>query len=36
LEQNAFDFDVPIDRGALLNDQDLDGLTERFKRFADT
>jgi len=36
VEQTVFDLDVPIDRGALLSEQDLDGLTERFKRFADT
>ncbi len=36
LDMDALDFDVPIDRGALLSDEDLDRLTERYKRHLDT
>ncbi|MBM4428976.1 MAG: 2-oxoacid:acceptor oxidoreductase subunit alpha [Chloroflexi bacterium] len=36
LEQNALNLDVPIDRGALLSEEQLDRLTGRFKRFAVT
>lgn len=34
LDLNALDLHVPIERGALLADRDLDGLTERYKRHA--
>ena len=33
---DALDLDVPIDRGALLSDEELDGLTERYRRYAVT
>lgn len=36
LDMDALDFDVPIDRGALLSDEQLDRLTERYKRHLDT
>ncbi len=36
LDVEALDFDVPIDRGALLSRGDLDQLTERYERFAVT
>jgi 2-oxoglutarate ferredoxin oxidoreductase subunit alpha len=36
LDMDALDFNVPIDRGALLSDKELDGLTERYKRYLDT
>ncbi len=36
LDMDALDLDVPIDRGALLSDEDLDKLTERYKRHLDT
>jgi 2-oxoglutarate ferredoxin oxidoreductase subunit alpha len=36
LAMDALDLDVPIDRGALLTDEDLDRLTERYKRHLDT
>ena len=34
LEMNALDLNVPVDRGALLVDADLDKLTQRYKRHA--
>jgi 2-oxoglutarate ferredoxin oxidoreductase subunit alpha len=34
LEMNAIDLGVPIDRGALLTDSDVDKLAERYKRHA--
>jgi 2-oxoglutarate ferredoxin oxidoreductase subunit alpha len=36
LDLDAFDLEVPIDRGALLSDSELDGMTERYKRYAVT
>ncbi len=36
LDMDALDLDVPIDRGALLSDEELDGLTERYRRYAVT
>lgn len=36
LEMDAFDLNVPIDRGSLLSDADLDQMTERYQRFAPT
>jgi len=36
LDLDALDLNVPIARGALLTDQDLDQLTERYKRHAFT
>ncbi len=33
LDLNALDLEVPIDRGALLGNAELDALTERYKRF---
>jgi 2-oxoglutarate ferredoxin oxidoreductase subunit alpha len=36
LEVDALDLDVPIERGALLTEDDLDKLTERYKRHLDT
>jgi len=36
LDMDALDFDVPIDRGALLSDAELDNLAERYKRHRDT
>jgi 2-oxoglutarate ferredoxin oxidoreductase subunit alpha len=35
LDMDALDFNVPIDRGAVLSDEELDKLTERYKRYAD-
>jgi len=34
LDMGALDFNVPIDRGVLLSDEDLDQLTEPYQRFA--
>lgn len=36
LERYALDFDVPIERGALVSAHGLDKLTERYKRYAFT
>jgi 2-oxoglutarate ferredoxin oxidoreductase subunit alpha len=36
LDMEALDLNAPIDRGALLSDKDLGGLTERYQRFAVT
>ncbi len=36
LDMDALNLDVPIDRGTLLSDEQLDRLTERYKRYLDT
>ena len=36
LDLDALDLSVPIDRGVLLSDQELDKLTERYKRYSTT
>jgi len=36
LDLDALDFNVPIDRGVVLSDEELDKLTERYQRYVDT